>query len=84
MAHFRQFAFKKFGYLHFHQNLASQLSEHIIKDFIKVVFVKAGGHLLGVCPFRVLHFLFIIFSAGFILKYLAAVPSWIILLSFLK
>jgi AraC-like DNA-binding protein len=46
MAHFRQFAFKKFGYLHFHLNLTLQLSKHDFKDFIKVAFVKAGGHAI--------------------------------------
>ena len=46
MAHFRQFAFKKFGYLPFHLNLTSQLSGGDFKDFIKVFFIKAGGHAI--------------------------------------
>ncbi|QJD97263.1 helix-turn-helix domain-containing protein [Mucilaginibacter robiniae] len=44
MAHFRQFAFKKFGYFDFAGDLPEQLSEHAFNSFIKVVFVKAGGY----------------------------------------
>ena len=45
MDYLRQFSFKKFGYLPFHFNLASQLLQHDFENFIKVVFVKAGGHV---------------------------------------
>lgn len=46
MDHLKQFTFKKFGYLNFHLNLTSQLSKYDLKDFIKIAFVKAGGHAI--------------------------------------
>jgi len=44
MAGFKQFTFKKFGYLDFEHDLAARLQAQNYKEFIKVVFVKAGGH----------------------------------------
>ena len=46
MAHFKQFAFKKFGYFDFHLDIAAKLVESNLKGFIKVAFVKAGGHAI--------------------------------------
>jgi len=46
MAHFKQFTFKKFGYLDFAGDLSYQLSQSDYKKFIKIVFVKAGGHII--------------------------------------
>ena len=46
MEHFKQFAFKKFGYFDFHFDFASKLVENDLKDFIKIVFIKAGGHAI--------------------------------------
>lgn len=44
MNHFRQFTFKKFGCVDFHHDFSSQMEELDIHNFIKIVFVKAGGH----------------------------------------
>ena len=46
MPHFKQFSFKKFGHFDFHLNLADKLVENDLKGFIKVVFIKAGGHAI--------------------------------------
>lgn len=46
MTQLRQFAFKKFGYADFHHDLSSQLEMLNIKDFIKIVFIKADGHVI--------------------------------------
>jgi len=43
MAGFKQFTFKKFGYLDFDKNLTGHLLEKEYKTFIKIFFVKAGG-----------------------------------------
>ncbi len=45
MTHVRQFAFKKVGYVDFH-NPSNQRDPLDIKDFIKIVFIKAGGHVI--------------------------------------
>ena len=46
MAHFKQFAFKKFGYFDFHLDIAAKLVENDLKGFIKVALIKAGGHAI--------------------------------------
>ena len=46
MNHFRQFAFKKFGCVDFHHDFSSRMKELDIQNFIKIVFVKAGGHAI--------------------------------------
>ncbi|PUZ27787.1 AraC-type DNA-binding protein [Chitinophaga costaii] len=46
MAHFRQFAFKQFGYFDFYHNLPNQLAQQDYKSFVKIVFLKAGGHVV--------------------------------------
>ena len=43
MEHFKQFTFKQFGYLDFDGDLAEKLQRLNLADFIKIVFVKAGG-----------------------------------------
>lgn len=44
MARFRQFSFKQFGYFDFDGDLPERLSQQDFSGFIKIVFVKAGGH----------------------------------------
>jgi AraC-like DNA-binding protein len=46
MNHFRQFAFKKFGYFDFHKDLSEQMTQQDFTDFIKIVFVKARGQVV--------------------------------------
>jgi AraC-like DNA-binding protein len=43
MKHFRQFAFKQFGYFDFDGNLPEQLLQKEFGAFIKIVFFKKGG-----------------------------------------
>lgn len=43
MHRFKQFAFKKFGYFDFENSPVDQIAEHNVDNFIKIVFVKAGG-----------------------------------------
>ncbi|WPU99184.1 helix-turn-helix transcriptional regulator [Mucilaginibacter sp. cycad4] len=44
MSGFKQFSFKKFGYLDFHQDYAAQMQRGDYTEFIRILFVKAGGH----------------------------------------
>jgi len=46
MAHFKQFAFKKFGFFDFQQDIRQKLQEGDYSGFIKIVFVKAGGKVV--------------------------------------
>jgi AraC-like DNA-binding protein len=46
MNHFRQFAFKKFGYFDFQEDLNEQMALQDLTDFIKIVFVKAKGYVV--------------------------------------
>jgi len=46
MAHFKQFAFKKFGFFDFENNILDQLKLNDYSGFIKIVFVKAGGRVV--------------------------------------
>lgn len=46
MLHYKQFTFKKFGYFDFHHNLVEKLAEIDLKGFIKVIFMKSGGHAI--------------------------------------
>lgn len=46
MARFKQFAFKKFGYFDFDHDLSTQLLQQDFTGFIKVVFLKSGGHAI--------------------------------------
>lgn len=43
MAYFQQFTFKQFGYLPFREDLQEQLQGQDIRNFIKIVYLKAGG-----------------------------------------
>ena len=43
MKHFRQFAFKQFGYFDFHKDLHEQLAGQDLSNFIKIVLIKAKG-----------------------------------------
>ena len=45
MKHFRQFAFKQFGYFDFHKDLHEQLAGQDLSNFIKIVLIKAKGKL---------------------------------------
>ena len=44
MTSLKQFSFKKFGFLEFKHDLTEQLLQHNLKGFIKIFFIKAGGH----------------------------------------
>ncbi|MDQ6903467.1 MAG: AraC family transcriptional regulator, partial [Bacteroidota bacterium] len=46
MGYFKQFSFKKFGYFDFNLNFSDMLDENDLKGFIKVAFVKVGGHAI--------------------------------------
>ncbi len=46
MTKLKQFSFKKFGYFDFHFNLSDKLVENDLKGFIKVAFIKSGGHAI--------------------------------------
>jgi AraC-like DNA-binding protein len=43
MAGFKQFSFKKFGYLDFEHDYTAQLQKKDYAEFIQILFVKAGG-----------------------------------------
>jgi hypothetical protein len=53
MARFRQFSFKQFGYLDFNHDLPRQLSQQDFTSFVKIVFLRAGGH--AVIDFKEYH-----------------------------
>ena len=44
MAGFKQFSFKKFGYLDFNHDYTALLQKKDYAEFIQILFVKAGGH----------------------------------------
>lgn len=46
MALFRQFAFKQFGYFDFDGDLPEQINGKDYSSFIKILFIKAGGHVV--------------------------------------
>ncbi|GAB3163137.1 AraC family transcriptional regulator [Telluribacter humicola] len=46
MVHFKQFAFKKFGYFDFTDALSDKQLNEDFKEYIKVIFVKAGGKVV--------------------------------------
>lgn len=43
---FRQFTFKKFGFLEFDRNLPDLLKERDFTNFIKIVYIYKGGHVV--------------------------------------
>lgn len=43
MARFKEFTFKKFGYLDFDQNFQAQTTAMDLSPFIKIIYLKAGG-----------------------------------------
>lgn len=46
MPHFKQFAFKTIGYINLGQGNPNQIEQQDEKSFLKIVFVKAGGHVI--------------------------------------
>lgn len=44
MAGFKQFSFKKFGYLDFEHDYNAQIQKTDYSEFIQILFIKAGGH----------------------------------------
>ena len=46
MPHFKQFAFKKFGYFDFSRDVLDKQINLDFKEYIKVIFVKAGGKVV--------------------------------------
>ncbi|WP_247235589.1 AraC family transcriptional regulator [Telluribacter sp. SYSU D00476] len=46
MPHFKQFAFKKFGYFDFSNDLPDKQLNQDFKEYIKVIFVRAGGKVV--------------------------------------
>jgi len=44
--HFREFAFKKFGCIDFQRDFSNKMEQLDVQNFIKIVFVKAGGHAI--------------------------------------
>ncbi|MDJ1500783.1 helix-turn-helix transcriptional regulator [Xanthocytophaga agilis] len=46
MSHFRQFSFKQFGYFDFNFDIQEQLQKKDFKEYIKIVFFKAGAQVV--------------------------------------
>ena len=46
MRSLKQFDFKKFVFMEFNHDLSEQLLQHNLKGFIKIFFIKAGGHAI--------------------------------------
>ena len=44
MEEYRQFAFKKFGYFDFNNDILEHLARQDYNSFVKIVFLKAGGN----------------------------------------
>jgi AraC-like DNA-binding protein len=46
MDHFKQFTFKRFGYLDFNNHFSEQLPHLDLNSFIKIIFIRAGGKVM--------------------------------------